>query len=133
MIVDANVWISAVVKRDRFYQRSRHWLRSQTGAHTTLLVPALAIVEVAGAVARVENSASRGRHVARWMLRSPNIEVIAMTEMLIERGAQIAADHQIRGSDAVYAAAAVELSVPLVTWDAELQRRAAALVNVIQP
>lgn len=133
MIVDANVWVSAVVKHDTFHQRSRHWLRLQAGASVELYVPALAVVEVASAVARIQNSSSRGRHMAKWMQRSPNIEVLSMTDALIERAAEIAASHQIRGSDAVYVATAAGLSASLVTWDNELRERAASIVSVIQP
>ena len=56
-----------------------------------------------------------------------------MTEELIEIAVYIAADHRIRGADAIYVAVALEQSVPLVTWDHELRQRAAPLIEVIQP
>lgn len=133
MIVDANVWVSAVVRRDIFHQRSRLWIRSQSHSLGSMVVPSLAVVEVAGSVSRIQISPMRGQRVAQWMLRSPNVQVIPLTEALIERAVEVAAIRQIRGADAVYVAVADELGLPLVTWDGELQQRAASIVNVIQP
>lgn len=56
-----------------------------------------------------------------------------MTDALIDHAVAIAADLQIRGAEAVYAAAAVERAMPVVAWDNELWNRAAAIVTTIHP
>ena len=45
----------------------------------------------------------------------------------ISHAAVLAAEKRLRGADAVYAATAAATGSPLVTWDAELRARAAAV------
>jgi predicted nucleic acid-binding protein len=133
MNVDANVWVSLFVRSDVFHPRCRLWIRAQLAGGVTLVIPSLAVAEVAGSVSRVRNSSHRGRRVARWLLESPAVDVITLHDALVHRAAQIAADYQIRGSDSIYVTVADEIGLPLVTLDQELQTRAAAIVNVIHP
>jgi predicted nucleic acid-binding protein len=133
MIVDANVWVSLFVRSDVFHPQCRLWVREQLASGIPLVIPSLAVAEVAGSVSRVQNSSHRGRRVARWLLESPAVDVVTLHDVRVHRAAEIAADYQIRGSDSVYVAVADELGLPLVTLDQELQARAAVIVNVIHP
>jgi len=47
--------------------------------------------------------------------------------------AQLAADHALRGADAVYVAAALRLGLPLVTLDGEQLQRAEAVISTLSP
>ena len=47
--------------------------------------------------------------------------------------AQLAADHALRGADAVYVATVLRLGLPLVTLDGEQLHRAQAVISAISP
>ncbi|MCC6190190.1 MAG: hypothetical protein IT318_14255 [Anaerolineales bacterium] len=47
--------------------------------------------------------------------------------------AQLAGSAGLRGADAVYAALAQHLAVPLVTWDQEIGQRLGAGLTVVTP
>ena len=53
--------------------------------------------------------------------------------MLAEQAAAIAAEHRIRGCDALYVALADMLSEPLVTLDRQQLERGAAVVTTRRP
>jgi predicted nucleic acid-binding protein len=67
------------------------------------------------------------------LARSEVIELVQITTSLAERAAAIAAEHRIRGCDAVYVALADQLSDTLVTLDRQQLERGAALVTVRAP
>jgi predicted nucleic acid-binding protein len=59
---------------------------------------------------------------------------VAPVDMAVGREAtRLAADLRMRGADAIYAAVARRLRIPLVTWDAEQQQRAGALIPTYTP
>jgi predicted nucleic acid-binding protein len=61
------------------------------------------------------------------------IQLIPVTLALAERAALIAAEHRIRGCDAVYVVLAEQLSDALVTLDPQQLERGAAVVTVRAP
>jgi predicted nucleic acid-binding protein len=63
----------------------------------------------------------------------PDYSSCRVTAVLARSAAEAAADHLLRGADALYAAMAHLLGLPLITLDAELRRRAAGLVRVVAP
>jgi predicted nucleic acid-binding protein len=67
------------------------------------------------------------------LARSEVIELIPVTLAVAERAALIAAEHRIRGCDAVYVALAEQLSDALVTLDRQQLERGAAVVPVRAP
>jgi predicted nucleic acid-binding protein len=73
------------------------------------------------------------RRVVQQLVRSEVIELIPITLTMAEQAAAIAAEHRIRGCDAVYVALADQLSDTLVTLDRQQLERGVALVTVCAP
>jgi len=61
------------------------------------------------------------------------VQLLPVTPALASRAAGIAANHRIRGCEAIYVALADQLDDYLVTWDQQQLERAAAIVNVHPP
>ncbi|TAK33163.1 MAG: PIN domain-containing protein [Chloroflexota bacterium] len=133
MIVDASVWVSVLVAQDANHATSRQWLDERLKARDILVVPTLFLSEVAGAIARRTGVAALGHQAVQEILHTPRLRLIALERDLGAEAARIAADLHLRGTDAVYVAAACALSLPLATWDQELQDRASRLVEVLHP
>jgi hypothetical protein len=69
----------------------------------------------------------------KLLLHLPGLRLVALDRRLGKANAQLAASAGLRGADAVYAALAQHLSIPLVTWDDEIGQSAGDLVTVMQP
>jgi predicted nucleic acid-binding protein len=52
---------------------------------------------------------------------------------LAQAAARLAADHALRGADAVYMALALELSLPLITLDNEQLTRSSGVITASKP
>lgn len=133
MVVDASVWVSSLVAQDVHHAGSRQWLDDKLRAGTPLMVPTLALAEVAGAIARRTGAAALGRQASRWILRFPGLRLVPLDPQLGKEAADVAADLQLRGADAVYVTVAHALRNPLLTWDEDLHRRANSLIEVRYP
>jgi predicted nucleic acid-binding protein len=96
-------------------------------------VPALALPEVVGAVARRTGVPALGEQALAALLAVPGLRVVAVDVGLGTEAAQAAARLGLRGADAVYAATARRLAVALVTLDDELAERARGFVPVVRP
>ena len=96
-------------------------------------MPTLALSEVAGAIARRTGSTLLGRLAAQEMLRIPGLRLVALDGELAREAADMAAEARLRGADAVYAATARALNLPLFTWDQDQEKRARPFVRVRRP
>jgi predicted nucleic acid-binding protein len=132
MVVDASVWVSALLPDDAHHAASRVWLVRQSSS-TTLVVPALALPEVAGAIGRRTGLAARGEVALRRMTGVPGLRIVALDEALALSAARTAAQLRPRGADAVYVAVAQAHGLPLVTLDDELHDHAGGRAQLVRP
>jgi predicted nucleic acid-binding protein len=132
-VVDASVWVSRFVPQDVHHSVSRLWLERHAAAGDPLVVPVLALPEVAGAIARRVDDASLAHQALQAVLRLPMLRLVDVEARLARSAAQLAADHALRGADAVYVALALELGLPLVTLDREQRNRASVVLTTLEP
>jgi len=116
-VVDASVWVSRLVPGDGHHASSRAWLERHVAAGGLIAAPVLLLAEVAGAISRRTGDATLARRAVTAILVVPTLRLVAVDQRLAHVAAQLAGDLGLRGADAMYAATAMELNVPLVTWD----------------
>jgi predicted nucleic acid-binding protein len=51
-VVDASVWVSTFISADVHHATSLQWVMQQTSQDSELVIPALALPEIAGAITR---------------------------------------------------------------------------------
>jgi predicted nucleic acid-binding protein len=133
-VVDASLWVSQLVPGDAHHRAARRWLDAALAAGGwTPVVPALALPEVAGAVARRTGVPALGEEALAALRAVPGLRVVALDISLGEEAGRVAARLGLRGADAVYVAVAHALGVPLVTLDDELEARAGRFIRVERP
>jgi predicted nucleic acid-binding protein len=133
-VVDASLWVSHLVPADAHHRAVRRWLDAALAAGGwTPVIPAVALPEVAGAVARRTGDAALGEDALDALRAVPGLRVVALDATLGTEAGRIAARLGLRGADAVYVAVAHTLGVPLVTLDDELEARAGRFVRVVRP
>ena len=133
MVLDASVWVAALIKNDRHHAESASFLSRIMQNRRTAFVPVLVLAEVAGAIARQSRDTARAETGFRFLRAQGWLSFQPLTESQGETAAAIAAQQFLRGADAVYAALARQLGTALVTWDSELLERAAAVVPTFTP
>jgi predicted nucleic acid-binding protein len=133
VVVDASVWVSRLVTDDVFHGPSRRWFAQQAAAGGQWVAPVLMLAEVAGAISRRTSKPDLANRTLTDLLRLPGLRLVAVDRRLGREAAELAASAGLRGADAVYAALARHLSIPLMTWDVELRQRVGDSLEVVQP
>ena len=132
-VVDASVIVSYLHSGDLNHSASRSWLHRQVNSGQLLAAPILLIIEVGAAVARRTRSAALGHRAINNLQRLPLLRLVPLDHRLGLSANQLAADLYLRGADAVYVALALQLSLPLVSWDKEQLERASRAIEVRKP
>jgi predicted nucleic acid-binding protein len=129
IVTDASVWVSLFRLNDIHRQASMAWLMDYTAANGELIAPVLLLAEVGGAVARRTGQSHLGHAALQQLVGYSFLRFISLDQQLAQVAAEIAVDYQLRGADAIYAAVAYSLSVPLVTWDQEQIKRVQKVIK----
>jgi predicted nucleic acid-binding protein len=132
-VIDASVWVSSFISDDVHHAASLQWIMQQSAQGVDFVIPALALPEVAGAIARRLGSSQPATRAVSRMLALPALQVATLDASLGQRAADIAATRRLRGADAVYVATALATRDDLVTWDTEVIRRTKGLLQVLEP
>lgn len=90
--------------------------------------PTLALVEVAGALARRTRSESLAESTIRYLQKQSWLSFSPLSVASSEAAARLAITCALRGADAVYVALARQEGAPLITLDDEMLKRAAPAV-----
>ena len=91
------------------------------------------LVEVAGAISRTRQAPAQAQAFAMALRRLPHVTVRVLDEGCALHALTLAAQHGLRGADAVYAAVAHEAGSTLVTLDYEHLMRLVPLITVCTP
>jgi len=132
-VIDASVYITLVNAHEREHSTSWVWFEQARAANESVVAPVILLAEVAAALSRGVGDPTLAHRVVQQLARSEVIELIPVTLTMAEQAAEIAAEHRIRGCDAIYVALADQLRDTLVTLDRQQLERGAALVTVRAP
>lgn len=131
--VDASVWVNAFDQREPGHLVSRQFLEVVRDHALPIIVPNLVLVEVAGAISRTRQTPVPAQAFAIALSRLPHVTVRALDEVCALHALTLAAQHGLRGADAVYAAVAHAAGSTLVTLDNEHLTRLVNLITVCTP
>lgn len=131
--IDANIFVRHIDNRDPEQPLCHALLEALHAQRSPLVCPIILLPEVAGAVRRTWQDAVRGRLAAQLISELPHLTLIAVDAALAQEAADLAADHALRGMDALYVAVARRSGCALVTLDDEPRRRAGSVVTVLTP
>ena len=121
--VDASVFLNAFNLSEAGHADSNRFLSLlQTQAIPTI-APTLLLPEVSAAISRGRQDANLALAFARTLSRLPHLILVPLDVALAQQAVEVAAQHRLRGSDAVYAAVALRFGSPLVTLDREQRAR----------
>ena len=127
LVLDANLWVAAFDPSDRFHDDSVTLFRTSAARSQVLAGPSFVVLESVCALGRRIGDPQKARAAGAKMTAHPSLHFEPVTEALLAEALRLGLDHRLRGPDALYAATAVRLGCPLLSWDLELLERGGAL------
>lgn len=127
------MWVNGFDHREAGHVTSRQLLEVLRTRVLPIIVPNLVLAEVAGAISRTRHDPVRAEAFATTLGRLPNVTVVALDEALGDQARALAAQHGLRGADAVYAAVAQQAGCTLISLDQEHLTRLGSIVTVYTP
>jgi predicted nucleic acid-binding protein len=131
--IDASVWVNGFDHREPGHVTSRQLLELLRVQGLPIIEPMLVLAEVAGAISRTRQDPARAQAFATALGQLPNVTVVPCDTALGRRALELAAQHGLRGADAVYAAVARHAACTLISLDNEHLTRLTDIVRVQTP
>jgi len=131
--IDASVFLNAFNPAETGHAESNRLLTLLQTQAIPMIVPTLVLPEVAATISRVRNDAALARSFTSQLERLPNLMLIALDTTLAQQAAEAAAQHRLRGSDAVYVTVALRFGSIFVTRDREQHDRVAGVLTSYYP
>jgi predicted nucleic acid-binding protein len=131
--VDASVLVNGADTVEAGHEISRACLDALRDQAQPLILPSLVLAEVAGSFSRTRDDAAGAVALVEALRRFPTVTLVNLTRVLARNAAALAAQHRLRGADAVYAAVALRAGTTLITRDREQRERLIRVVPVLSP
>jgi predicted nucleic acid-binding protein len=131
--IDASVWVNGFDRRESGHQISRQLLELLGTRSLPIIVPNLVLIEVAAVISRTRNKPSQAQTFAIALSNLSNVTILPLDDVLVHQTITLAAQHKLRGADAVYAAVAKQANCTLITLDNEQLTRLGGVVITQTP
>jgi len=133
LTIDASVWVNGFDKQEANHKYSRQFLELVKIHAFPVFVPNLVLAEVAGAISRTRRNPLQAQSFAIALSTLPNVTFIPLDSASAHQAMMLAAQHNLRGADSIYAAVAKQFNCTLVTLDNEHLTRLAGIVKTQTP
>jgi predicted nucleic acid-binding protein len=124
--IDASVWVNGFDHREPSHVTSCQLLELLRAQGLPLIEPMLVLAEVAGAISRTRQDPAQAQAFATALGQLSNVTVVPGDTALGQQALELAAQHGLRGADAVYAAVAQHTACTLISRDNEQLTRLTA-------
>ncbi len=131
--VDASVFVNAFSPDEDGSDTSAEFLSQLQKDNVPLIQPTLFFPEVVASIARKQDDAEVALELMQELKKFPKLTFIELDDDLAEYASEVAANHRLRGSDAVYAAVALRFGTELITLDKEQLERLPKVLTVKKP
>lgn len=98
-----------------------------------MVAPSILLIEVAAAISSRLARPQFALQVVSGLTRLTLLRIVQMDAALVTEATNIAANHGLRGADAIYVAVARRLGRTLLTWDSEQLTRPATIISAMTP
>jgi predicted nucleic acid-binding protein len=123
MVIDASVWVAALLRNDRHHEESASLLHTLLQRNQQAAVPLLAWPEIAGAIARKTGNSELAKIAVAFLNKQAWLESVPLDSSIARRATTVAAEQRLRGADAVYVALVLQRNGVLITLDLEMLQR----------
>ena len=131
--IDASVFVNAFSPKESGSDKSLQLISDLKEQTIPIILPVLVLPEIVSALSRRQNNSTSALQLATEIKSLPSITFINVDESIAELAVDIAANHRLRGSDAIYAAVALRYGTELITLDKEQLERLPKILSVRSP
>jgi len=128
LVVDSNIFVASFLVNEEKHQQALEYINGLERGDFTFHLPMLANVEVTSAIRRRATRNWVGL-VSTWKLSVSDWErdglliMYPLDRVRMDKASDIAIQYRLRGLDCLFAELALELDVPIKTFDKELLER----------
>jgi len=126
VVVDSNVFIASLIEDDKFYKVSIDFIEKMNIEalifHISMIIP----IEVSCAIARRigAKEAKESEEIIHNWIKEKKIVVYELNEKRMIESQNYGTKYKLKGMDAIIVQLALELNLPLITFDNEIIERA---------
>jgi predicted nucleic acid-binding protein len=131
--LDASVLTNSEIEGEMHHEFSRGLMDKIRKEGIAVVVPEIALPEVAAAIARGTGDADKALEFVKTLRQLPNFVFIPIDRELSDSSSRLAAEHKLRGCDAIYVGVASFFNAKLITLDKEQMKRIPAHINASTP
>lgn len=131
--VDASVFVNAFSPTEQGSDQSVEFIAMLRSQGIPIIQPTLFLPEVIAAVARKKDNVQLALRLGKELRKFSSLMLIPLDENLADFASEVAANHRLRGSDAIYAAVALRFGTELITLDKEQLDRLPKILSVRAP
>ena len=131
--IDASVFVSAFTPTEPGHQASKSFMLNVREQSIPIIVPVLVLPEISAALFRGQIKPELGKAFVEELSNFPSTTFIDVDEIVADLAVDVAANHRLRGSDAIYAAVALRFGTELITLDHEQLDRLPKVLSVRAP
>jgi predicted nucleic acid-binding protein len=131
--VDASVFVNALSPDENGSDESAELISRLKQDDVVFIQPTLFIPEVVASIARKQDSTDIALEILHDFKKFPKLILVGLDDDFADFASEIAANHRLRGSDAVYAAVALRFGTELITLDREQLDRLPKVLSVREP
>ncbi len=131
--IDASVFVNAFSPIEEGSDTSLEFINNIKKQGVPIILPVLVLPEITAAVARKQNNTELALKLQQEIKMFSNITFVDVDSSLADFAVEVAAQHRLRGSDAVYAAVSLRFGTELVTLDREQLERLPKVLSVRTP
>lgn len=131
--IDASVFVNAFSPTEEGSDTSLEFINNVKKQGVPIILPVLVLPEITAAVARKQNNTELALKLQQEIKMFSNITFVDVDSSLADFAVEVAAQHRLRGSDAVYAAVSLRFGTELVTLDREQLERLPKVLSVRTP
>lgn len=131
--LDASVFVNALSPDEDGSDESAEFISQLKQAGAALIQPTLFIPEVVASIARKQDSTKIALEILHELKKISNLTLVDLDDDFADYASEIAAEHRLRGSDAVYAAVSIRFGTELITLDREQLERLPKVLSARKP
>ena len=122
-VIDASVHVADARPQEPHHAEAQALLAQVAAERRVVCLPAIVLAEVAAAISRGTGRPVLARRLTAALRRVPHFQFVPVDDALGQLAADLAAQHQIHGCDAIYVALAQQRGATLITLDHQQRER----------
>jgi len=131
--IDASVLIAVFDESDIFHETSLQMFEFIIQAEVDVIMPAFALVEIAGALVRKGYEHDDVTEYIGYLRGCGNIEFILLINDLCELAINVALQLKVKGSDSIYIAVSSFYNLTLISYDNQQRERGKKMIETTTP